>query len=101
MKKKQPNGAYDHSGSSFDSFLEEEGIKEEVEAIAVKRRHRSARHLNVGLAYSLVCRAYVLGDRGQPANRLVLRHVAWKPKSALFQVVSRKAAEDSRRRVNA
>jgi len=26
-----------HSGSSFDSFLEEEGILEEVEAVAVKR----------------------------------------------------------------
>lgn len=27
----------DHSGSSFDSFLEEEGIREEVEAVAIKR----------------------------------------------------------------
>jgi hypothetical protein len=27
----------DHSGSTFDSFLEEEGIRGEVEAIAVKR----------------------------------------------------------------
>jgi hypothetical protein len=27
----------DHSGSTFDSFLEEEGIREEVEAIAIKR----------------------------------------------------------------
>jgi antitoxin HicB len=26
-----------HTGSSFDSFLEEEGILEEVEAVAVKR----------------------------------------------------------------
>ena len=26
-----------HSGSSFDSFLEEEGIREEVEAVAIKR----------------------------------------------------------------
>jgi DNA-binding phage protein len=26
-----------HSGSSFDSFLEEQGIRNEVEAIAVKR----------------------------------------------------------------
>jgi hypothetical protein len=26
-----------HSGSSFDDFLEEEGLREEVEAIAVKR----------------------------------------------------------------
>ncbi|MEJ8825457.1 AAA family ATPase [Variovorax humicola] len=34
------------------------------EAIAVKSRHRSGRHVNVGLAFSLVCRAYLLGDRG-------------------------------------
>jgi predicted XRE-type DNA-binding protein len=27
----------DHSGSTFDSFLEEEGIREEVEALAIKR----------------------------------------------------------------
>ena len=27
----------DHSGSTFDSFLEEEGIREEVEAAAIKR----------------------------------------------------------------
>jgi hypothetical protein len=27
----------DHSGSSFDSFLEEQGIREEVEAVAIKR----------------------------------------------------------------
>jgi hypothetical protein len=27
----------DHSGSSFDSFLEEEEIREEVEAVAIKR----------------------------------------------------------------
>ncbi|WP_395702552.1 ATP-binding protein [Aquabacterium sp.] len=33
-------------------------------AIAVKRRHRSGRRTNVGLAYSLVCRGVVLGDRG-------------------------------------
>ena len=26
-----------HIGSSFDDFLEEEGIREEVEAVAVKR----------------------------------------------------------------
>ena len=26
-----------HSGSSFDSFLDEEGIREEVEAVAIKR----------------------------------------------------------------
>lgn len=28
---------FDHSGSSFDSLLEEEGILEEVEAVAIKR----------------------------------------------------------------
>lgn len=27
----------DHSGSSFDRFLEQEGIREEVEAVAIKR----------------------------------------------------------------
>jgi antitoxin HicB len=27
----------DHSGSTFDSFLEEEGIREEVETVAIKR----------------------------------------------------------------
>lgn len=37
-------------------------------AIAVKRSHRSGKRTNVGLAYSLVCRAYVLGDRGQFAQ---------------------------------
>jgi antitoxin HicB len=26
-----------HSGTSFDSFLEDEGIREEVEAVAIKR----------------------------------------------------------------
>lgn len=28
---------FDHSGSTLDSFLEEEGILEEVEAVAIKR----------------------------------------------------------------
>jgi len=28
---------FDHSGSSFDAFLQEEGIREEVETVAVKR----------------------------------------------------------------
>ena len=28
---------FDHTGSSFDSFLEEEGILDEVDAIAIKR----------------------------------------------------------------
>ncbi len=29
--------AFDHTGSSFDSFLEEEGIVDEVDAVAIKR----------------------------------------------------------------
>jgi antitoxin HicB len=32
MKKR-----FDHTGSSFDGFLEEEGIREKVEAVALKR----------------------------------------------------------------
>ena len=35
MKTKE--SAFDHTGSSFDSFLEEEGILEEVESAAIKR----------------------------------------------------------------
>ena len=31
------NARFDHSGSSFDSFLEEEGILKEAEAVAIKR----------------------------------------------------------------
>lgn len=33
-------------------------------AINIKRHYRTGRHNNVGLAFSLVCRAYLLGDRG-------------------------------------
>jgi DNA-binding Xre family transcriptional regulator len=36
MKAKRKN-APEHTGSTFDSFLEEEGLREEVEAVAVKR----------------------------------------------------------------
>jgi hypothetical protein len=36
MKTKKNEGI-GHTGSTFDSFLEEEGIREEVEAVAVKR----------------------------------------------------------------
>jgi antitoxin HicB len=35
MTSKEP--PFDHTGSSFDSFLEEEGILEEVQAVAIKR----------------------------------------------------------------
>ena len=37
MKAKKKNALPGHTGSTFDSFLEEEGIREEVEAVAVKR----------------------------------------------------------------
>ncbi len=37
MKEKKHRKRMDHSGSSFDSFLEQEGIREEVEAVAIKR----------------------------------------------------------------
>jgi hypothetical protein len=36
-KRREKKIAFDHSGSSFDDFLEEEGIREEVEAVAIKR----------------------------------------------------------------
>lgn len=37
MKTKKGRRVKDHTGSTFDSFLEEEGIREEVEAVAIKR----------------------------------------------------------------
>ena len=37
MRRTKQDQAFDHSGSTFDSFLDEEGIRGEVEAVAVKR----------------------------------------------------------------
>src|ERR1700730_10829595 len=37
MNVRKKNKRTDHSGSTFNSFLEEEGIREEVEAGAIKR----------------------------------------------------------------
>jgi len=37
MIKKAKKKAFDHSGSNFDEFLEREGLREEVEAVAIKR----------------------------------------------------------------
>src|SRR5271156_4222778 len=37
MNVKKNRKKMDHSGSTFDSFLEEEGIRQEVEAVAIKR----------------------------------------------------------------
>jgi len=36
MKPRKKRKKADHSGSTFDSFLEQEGIREEVEAVAIK-----------------------------------------------------------------
>jgi DNA-binding phage protein len=35
--KSRTKPVFDHSGSTFDSFLEEEGILDEVDALAIKR----------------------------------------------------------------
>jgi hypothetical protein len=37
MKARKNQKVTDHSGSTFDSFLEEEGIREDVEAVAIRR----------------------------------------------------------------
>ena len=37
MREKKSRKRHDYSGSTFDSFLDEQGIREEVEAVAVKR----------------------------------------------------------------
>jgi antitoxin HicB len=37
MKVRKSQKSTNHSGSTFDSFLEQEGIREEVEAVAIKR----------------------------------------------------------------
>jgi antitoxin HicB len=37
IKTKGAKRKFDHSGSSFDSFLQEEGIRDDVEAVAIKR----------------------------------------------------------------
>jgi hypothetical protein len=37
VKARNRRKKVDHSGSTFNSFLEQEGIREEVEAVAIKR----------------------------------------------------------------
>ena len=37
MNRTTTKKLFDHSGSSLDSFLEEEGIREETETVAIKR----------------------------------------------------------------
>lgn len=37
MSARKNRKRMDHSGSTFDSFLEEEGIREQTEAVAIKR----------------------------------------------------------------
>jgi len=37
MNKRKIRKRYDYSGSTLDTFLEQHGIREEVEAVAIKR----------------------------------------------------------------
>jgi antitoxin HicB len=37
MKPRKKQKTADHSGTTFDSFLEQEGVREEVEAVAIRR----------------------------------------------------------------
>jgi len=37
METRRKRHGTDHSGSTFDSFLQQEGIREEVEAVAIRR----------------------------------------------------------------
>lgn len=37
MKKSIQGTKFDHSGSTFKSYLQQQGIKDEVEAVAIKR----------------------------------------------------------------
>jgi antitoxin HicB len=37
MSRSKRSRHVDHTGSTFDSFLEDEGIREEVEAVAINR----------------------------------------------------------------
>lgn len=37
MSAKKNRKRTDHSGTTFDSFLEQQGIREEIEAVAIKR----------------------------------------------------------------
>jgi predicted XRE-type DNA-binding protein len=37
MKERKTRRRHDYSGSTFDEFLDEQGIREEVEAVATKR----------------------------------------------------------------
>jgi antitoxin HicB len=37
MRPRKKRKTADHSGTTFDRFLEQEGIREEVEAVAIRR----------------------------------------------------------------
>jgi class 3 adenylate cyclase/tetratricopeptide (TPR) repeat protein len=53
-------------GQARAAACEHEGVLEQLdEAIAVKRRYRTGRRPAVGFAYTLACKGWVLGDRGQ------------------------------------
>ena len=55
MRAKKKNALPGHTGSTLDSFLEEEGIREEVEHVAIKRVHAS----------QLACRSQAAKSRPQ------------------------------------
>jgi tetratricopeptide (TPR) repeat protein len=56
-------------GQARAAACEHEGVLEQLdEAIAIKRRYRTGRRPAVGFAYTLACKAWVLGDRGHFAD---------------------------------
>jgi class 3 adenylate cyclase/tetratricopeptide (TPR) repeat protein len=53
-------------GQARAAACERDGVLEQLdEAIAVKRHYRTGRRPAVGFAYTLACKGWVLGDRGQ------------------------------------
>ena len=82
MRARMSERIFDHSGSSFDSFLDEEGIRGEVEAVAVKRvlawqlenARRKLRKTKQAMARELhmsrTRHATLAGTRSRTASRL-------------------------------
>lgn len=52
MKRKKTRKKTDHSGSTFDSFLEQEGIRARVEAAAKRRLSKLARRPDSAIDFS-------------------------------------------------
>ena len=66
MNGKNNRKRVDHSGSTFDSFLDDEGIRDEVEAVAIKRV----------LARQLVTSAMPETKENQTSNRRKQLHTS-------------------------